>query len=150
MTSPEGRRWIVRRLWLPRLRRERQQDGGEEDDDDRGAGEGNGSLGDLFDVDDFGGLVLAAAAVVAIALFVLFLLPYALFVLELLVLAILLTYKILFRRPFTVEALPLGAARERMRWHVVGWRESGDAVREIAKALERGEAQPAPVGATRV
>jgi hypothetical protein len=99
------------------------------------------SWGDVFLTslpDDLGGVVIATAGVVAIGLFVFFVLPYFLFVLELLVVPLLFAYRILFRKPWTVEAVSRTPPRELLRRQVVGWRESGDAVDEVAEALERG------------
>jgi hypothetical protein len=132
----------VRRLLLPRLRRR-------SDIPDGGNGSDWGSLpvGSALP-DDLVAGVVAALAVALLAVLVFLFLPYVLFVLELLVLPFLLLYRVAFRRPWLVEAR--GSAGRRMRWKVVGWRESGEAVREIAEALERRKAVPAPLGATRV
>jgi hypothetical protein len=65
-------------------------------------------------------------------------------VLELLVLPILFAYRILFRTPWTVEAVSRTPPRELLRWQVVGLRESGEAVGEVADSLERGETSPVP------
>ena len=91
--------------------------------------------------------MIAIAGVVAIGLFVFFVLPYFLFVLELLVLPILFAYRILFRKPWTVEAVSRTPPRELLRWQVVGLRESGEAVGEVADSLERGETNPVPSSA---
>ncbi len=147
--APDGRVWSVRRLWLPRLRRRDGRGNGDGDDDGDGDS-GDASWGDAFLTglpDDLGGIVIAIAGVVAIGLFVFFVLPYFLFVLELLVLPILFAYRILFRKPWTVEAVSRTPPRELLRWQVVGLRESGEAVGEVAYSLERGETSPVPSSA---
>jgi hypothetical protein len=131
VTAPDGRRWTVRRLWLPRMRR-RRSDGG-----DPGPWGFDGPVGDIGDVS------AAALAVVVLAILVLVFLPYVFFLLELVVLPLVFAYRILLRKPWTVEARGDG---ERNRWRVVGWRRAGEVVDEIAGALERGDEVIAPRG----
>ena len=144
VVAPDGRVWTVRRLWLPRLRRRnRQRDDSDDDSADDGDDWASGPWGDLLTVpDDPAGLVVGLVAIVAIGLFVFFLLPYTLFVLELLVVPLLFAYRIAFGKPWTVEAISRGRPRKVMRWKVVGWRESGEAVEEVAHCLEQGERTP--------
>jgi hypothetical protein len=122
--TPGGQRWKVRRLWLPRLRQRYELAGGE------GFNIASTAAGDSL---------VALAIIVgaaALALVVAVLLPYVFFALELLVVPALFAYRILLRRPWTVEAI---TENDRRRWEVVGWRRSGEAVAEIARAIERGE-----------
>ena len=63
-----------------------------------------------------------------------------------LVLAILLTAlgaagRLLFRRPWSVEAV--SDKGERHRWEVVGWRASGELVADVVNALAHGHVLPA-------
>ena len=143
--APDGTQWRVRRLWLPRLRR-RRRDGDDRSGDSGGDNGGDGSGGvdggglDVGD-GDFGAVVLAILLVVAIGFVIALALPFVFFALELLVLPLVLLYKIVFRRPFTVEART--SRGRRMRWHVVGWRRSGEFAGEVAAALAHGRELPA-------
>jgi membrane protein implicated in regulation of membrane protease activity len=86
--------------------------------------------------DDLAASLFALAIALAIVFFGLFLVPYVVLVLELVVLPLLLLLKIVFGRPFTVQATSdLG---HRRRWPVVGWRASGEAVEQAARAFEQG------------
>jgi hypothetical protein len=141
--GPHGDIWEVRRLWLPRLRKERSDGTDSEDDDD--------DAGWWTSTDLVGGelaeLLSVAAVVLAIFVAVFFLLPYVFFVLELLAVPVLFLYRVALGRPWTVEARREDARRPQFRWKVVGWRRSGEVVDEVADALERGEREPRPVGA---
>ena len=123
MTAPDGRRWTVRRLWLPRLRR-RGSNGGDP---------GPWGLDPVGDVGDFGAAALAA---IVLAIVVLVFLPYVFFLLELVVLPLVIAYRVVLRKPWTVEAR---GGSEGRRWRVVGWGRAGEVVDEIAHALERGD-----------
>ena len=125
VVAPDGRDWTVRRLWFPRLRR-------------RGDSRGDGALDGFWAggyADDLATALVGVVAGLAIAVAVVFLLPYVFLVLELLVLPAVVLYRILFRKPWTIEARSDG---ERRTWKVVGWRDSRRAVGEIARAIERG------------
>jgi hypothetical protein len=74
---------------------------------------------------------------------VLVFLPYVFFLLELVVLPLVFAYRIVLRKPWTVEAR---SGSERRRWRVVGWGRAGEVVEEIALALERGDGVIAPLG----
>jgi len=126
----------VRRLWLPRVRRRRDGNGGQDD--------GSWLGGSGFDVggDDLGGaivgIVIAVVFVVVLALIVIFVLPYVFFVFELALVPLVVLYKIVFRRPFTIEATMQRNRHTKRRWKVIGWRASGEAVEEVARAFEQG------------
>jgi hypothetical protein len=122
--SPDGREWKVRRLWLPRLRRRPQLGLGQAD------GAYLGSSGD-----DLLGVVLGAVAVVVILILGVLFLPYVVLVLELVVLPLVILFRIVFKRPFTVEAATQGKRRSEQ---VRGWRESGRAVERMAREIEQG------------
>jgi hypothetical protein len=126
VVAPDGSRWRVRRLWLPRLRRRPRL--GSLDHVD-GALIGSGT-------DDLAGLVLGALAVVVVAVLGLFVLSYLLLLLEAVVLPLVLVAKIVLHRPFTVQATDEHG--DRRTWPVVGWRASGEAVDEAARAIEQG------------
>jgi hypothetical protein len=128
VTAPDGRRWTVRRLWLPRPRGRTSADGADAFSYADGA---------LFDAG------LAGLAIVVVTVLVLVFLPYVFFVFELLVLPLVFAYRVLLRKPWTVEAR---TGSERRRWRVVGWRRAGEVRDEIARALERGDSVIAPAG----
>lgn len=46
--------------------------------------------------------------------------------------------RVLFRRPWVVEAHEEGRVGERREWLVIGWRASGRVIEEVAVALESG------------
>ena len=75
--------------------------------------------------------------------------PLAIVVVEL-VLAVLLTAlgvtgRLLFRRPWIVQAA--SDTGERHRWRVVGWRASRVLVADVAKAVAHGNPLPPPASA---
>ncbi|HEX8083668.1 MAG TPA: hypothetical protein VF529_05205 [Solirubrobacteraceae bacterium] len=85
--------------------------------------------------------VAALAVVMVLLLVVLPLLAVALEIVIALVLVLAgLIGRILLRRPWTVRA---ESRERRLDWRVVGWRESGLLVDEVAAALEHGTALPA-------
>ena len=134
VVDPEGRTWRVRRRWVHRSVGWRSE------------------LVDPFDVappdvrvldvdDDLGvlavvGIVITSLA--ALAVFVFFVVPAVVFLVELLlvVLAIVLGAfgRVLFRRPWTVEARVKGTNQGR-EWKVVGWRASGELVEQVAERV---------------
>ena len=143
VVAPDGARWRVRRRWLgdrslPRWRGMSSGDLGGSLLDVVGAG-GSSVLGAIA-------FALALAAVVALLVF--FVLPLALLLVELLLFLVLvgagIAARILFRRPWLLEATDGVMTR---RWVVSGWHDSRDALAEIAAALERGDAQVLPSAA---
>lgn len=70
--------------------------------------------------------------------------PLVALTIELIVLVVLcfagLVGRVLFRKPWTVRARADG--RTRHRWHVVGFRNSGEVRDEVAAALSGGRALP--------
>jgi hypothetical protein len=126
VTAPDGRRWKVRRLVLPRLR-------------GRPSAEGVEHVGDAALLD----AGLAGLAVVVVGILVVIFLPFVFFVLELLLLPLYVLYRIARRKPWIVEAK---SGSEMLRWPVKGWRCSGEAVGRIARSLELGE-RPEPFSA---
>lgn len=86
----------------------------------------------------FAAIGLAITGVVVVALAVLFVIPALVFAVELLlvVLAIGLgaLVRVLFRRPWTVEARVAGT-HEGREWKVVGWRASGELVATLAERI---------------
>ena len=140
VTAPDGTRWKVGRQWWPERGRDLGSGGVDGVD-----GTGFGDLFDLGDASDF----LAVLAVIAFALvLILFvttvLIPLIAFTIELIVVIVLffagLAGRLLFRRPWTVRARTDG--RTYHRWHVAGFRNSGERRDEIAAALRSGRALP--------
>lgn len=145
LISPQGTEWTVRRKWVPR----------------RLTWRGKGVRG--VDVLDGADVAFAAddlpaigiiGVVIAVAVFsflaVVFVLPALVFVLELLLIVVLVgsgvAARVLFRRPWTVEAKARGADHA-YEWKVAGWQASGDTIDEVAGLL-RATGQPS--GGTRV
>jgi hypothetical protein len=152
VTTPAGEQWRVRRLWAPRLqggqlwrRARRRLSLGRRLAEESGV-DGVGSALELLD-EIF--LVLAVLAVIALAVFLV--VPAVLALVDVLVAIVLaalgIVARILFRRPWVVEAR--SSAGERHRWRVVGWRASREHVASVANALAHGNPLPPGVEATR-
>lgn len=131
MVGPDGRTWKVRRRWVHRSvswrggRRVPDVDvpGLELLDDELGI---------------FAAIGLAITAVVVVALAVLFVIPALVFAVELLLVVLAIGLgagaRIVFRRPWTVEARVAGT-NEGREWKVVGWRASGELVDTLAERI---------------
>jgi hypothetical protein len=150
-TDPEGRTWTIRRRWTPRWARvdvrrrfrigRPQYTVGERDARPRRF--------DWLDVIDipFGdelpvvGAILAVAAMAAVAWFVV--IPLLLVVFDLVVVVVLLVclaaLRILFRRPWRIEAT--GPGERRIERDVVGWRRSTEAIDRLRDEIAAGIAQ---------
>ena len=142
MVTPDGQVWTVGRRWVgdrPRLRnRDRDSDldvGGD-------AADAASFWGDFFSFDDIGpGAILAGLAVtIAVAVLFLAVWPLVAIAIEILILLILFVAgvvgRVLFRRPWTVEAR---AGNRRVRWKVPGWRASGELVERVSRRIVAGE-----------
>ena len=136
VVGPGDRVWRVGRRWVgdpPRLPR-RELDGG---------GDG-GAWADLFDFGlDDSPLAAIAAALLAVAVIVaLFtaIWPLIALTIELVIIVVLLVAgivgRVLFRRPWTVEAR---SQRLAARWQVSGWRASSELVEQISSRIAAGE-----------
>lgn len=145
VVAPDGTEWTVRRRWVhapirPRWRGTR--DGDAFDWLDLGGGLGDSGIL---------GVIAAIFVIVVLAALIAFvLLPLAILLLEVLVFLLLaglgLLGRVLLRRPWRIEARAEGgpgAARPPIVRSVSGWRDSRDAIAELAAELERG-ALPAP------
>lgn len=142
----DGRGWVVRRRWVPRLgpetlwgrfrRRVRQMF--------RRAGDIDG--GGCFDIGGIDDLVALLVLVVVAALVVFVLFPILVALLDVLLVALLTIVgvigRVVFGRPWTIEAI--GDDESRYAWHVVGWRESKALVTELADRLRLGGPLPEP------
>jgi len=128
----DGREWRIGRRWLPwRPRRRRFKDDS-----------GNFDLPFEFD-DSVAGFLLVLVVVAAV---VLIFLP----LLEILLLLVLVVTgavgRFLFRRPWSVVAETDRPPPARLQWSVVGWRESGELIDEIAQELRSQSGLPSPGG----
>ena len=137
ISSPDGARWRVRRRWLdrplPSLRR-RWRKRKEERESEADSAVDIGAGFDLLD-----GTMIGIAIVGVVLLVVFVLMPLIGIALELIVLAVLfgssLVGRVLFRRPWTVEARNLDEPERSVAYAVKGYRRAGDAVTELASAI---------------
>ncbi|MCU7728664.1 hypothetical protein ODJ79_33545 [Actinoplanes sp. KI2] len=160
VTTPEGASWNVRVVWAPRWRAlarrfggwraKRSGDAGDLASDaldlggnvaNAGGGGGGGGDGGLSLGDEILAIVVIFfALVLAAVLFWWVLLPLLLLVLDavivLVLLAVTIMARVLFRRPWTVEATSAG--HERVACPVVGWRAALRQRDEMADSLRRG------------
>jgi hypothetical protein len=164
VTAPEGAPWNVRVVWAPRWRALARRFGGWRAKRSGGSGDVvEGALqagGDIPTSGGGGGLdlgdeiaaiaIIVVAFVVGVALFWWVLLPLLLVMLDVVIVLILLALsvvaRLIFRRPWTVEATAPG--HDRLTTHVVGWRAALRRRDEIADSLRRGlrpEAVPSPL-----
>lgn len=104
-------------------------------------------LAELFSFLDDTPLGPLLALVVVIGL-VLFFTGFLAFFVEVLIvvviLAVTLAAKFLFRRPWFVEATTKGPPARRRRWAVVGWRRTNEVMDEMARAFEAGTPYRSP------
>jgi len=148
----DGTEWRVRRRWLPRYEgkglreRNRQRKARRA----RRDGDGAGTILDALDLPD-GGDSLLVWVVLVVGVLLLFVLAVwgVVFVLALVDLIVVLLValvgvagRVLFRRPWTVEATaPDGRRHER---RVVGWRRSSAAANELAADIAHNRLPAAP------
>jgi hypothetical protein len=130
VTSPDGRRWRVRRRWLERplpsprrLWRKNRDEAADAWD-----------LG--WGLDALGGLGVVVLLVVAVVVVFVLLLGIAL---ELIAVALVLGSglfsRVVLRRPWVIEAVETGEPEERVAFAVTGWRDSSRAARELRTAI---------------
>lgn len=134
VTDPTNLRWTVRRRWAHwRLEWRGPRDGHRSLDVFNGAD----LLGGADDLPIVGVIVVVVLAVVFTIGALVFVLPALLFVVEVLILVLAaglaVLGRVLFRRPWTVEAR--SSSGERREWKVVGWRASGALVDQVAHHL---------------
>jgi hypothetical protein len=170
VTTPGGHRWRVRRVWAPRLggeslwdRFRRRTRLSRRVASEAGDVPDPGCAADLLDD------AIAIVVIVAVVVFVLLVaVPLLVAILDVVLLALLTVVgigaRVVFRRPWVVEArsfvpVPVdardGAAwpsdtatteLRRHTWRIVGWRASGEMVDAVANALAHGN--PLPPGDT--
>jgi hypothetical protein len=96
--------------------------------------------------DDLPGAIGAVVFVLAVVLVAI---PLLLFAVEVLVLflAVVLAFvvRVVFRRPWHVEAVTDGPPADRQVFRVVGWRRSGEVMAEAAQLLALGHRPPLPL-----
>lgn len=144
MVSPDGERWRVRRGWLdhpvPKLRRvmkDRREDL---------AFEGGAEL--LFADSSITASVALAVAFAVVVIVVLPLIGLALeLILLIAILGIGLIGRLVFRRPWIVEAVNLDHHQRSVEFGVKGWGESGRAVAQLSAAIQASGTPPAPAAA---
>lgn len=160
VTALDGAQWTVRVVWEPRWRplarrfggwrRTRKKRRSEDAVDDAvqlsdavptgSGGSGGGGFGDVMVVV----VVVCIGVIAAAALFWWVLLPLLLIVIDLVVVLVLLVLaivgRVLFRRPWTVQAKTGGG--ERVAVEVVGWRAALRRRDELAESLRRGDGRP--------
>lgn len=143
--DPRARQWrvAVRMLpWKPRWRglgrRDYPQPSSADAPDEPRAPRHWYSAFDFLDI--FEGWVLVVAAVVLILL----VLPLFIFIVEVLIVAVLLTIgvliRVLFRQPWLVDARANDGTS--LSWKVVGYARSRRVVQEVASLLSKGVAEP--------
>jgi hypothetical protein len=160
VTDPSGREWVVRRRWLPWSVRwrgpVRPRTAQRKESQDRGWLEFLDFADPLLAFDEgFGGFVAVVAVVLLIVLAVLFVLPLFIFLVELVLVALIVAgavlTRVLFRRPWLVDALVVeGVPAQHLIWKAVGWGDSGVAVDQIAEQIRAGSPTPNARGATLV
>jgi hypothetical protein len=143
--APDGREWIVRRRLAPRLAPEtlwarfRHRVGAPM--------RHLSTIGDVADagcvVEAFDDLAVAFLVALGVLLAVLVVIPLLVALLDVLVIVLLGALGVLarvgFRRPWTVEACPVDGAGIPRQWRVVGWRDAGRMVEEVAESVRRGQ-----------
>ena len=146
--APDGRTWRVGRRWFGKRIRLRGEDRPDRPDlsdgPDLSEGFDGSSLGDFFSFDDItpAGILAGLAIAVAAAFAVLVVWPVVVLAIELVLLLVVaaatLAGRILFRRPWTVEARTQSPTRRVREWEVVGWRRSSALIDEICTGLADG------------
>jgi hypothetical protein len=95
-------------------------------------------------VPDLDGIIVALIAIVLLVLFVVFVLPLLVVAVEILlgvvVLLLGLVAKVVFRRPWAIDAFARDGTH--LRWKEVGWRTTTARMEEITAALSHGVIPP--------
>ena len=142
ITGPDGRIWTVRRRWVPRLgsetlwgrftRRFRRSANTGNDGIDATA---DASMFDLFDDN----IVIGIAIIIFLVFFVLVGWPLLIALLDVMLLLLLAVLgviaRVVFRRPWTIEAR---AGDDVRHWRIVGWRASEEHRRSVEARLWSG------------
>ena len=145
VTAPDKRVWKVGRRWLPkRVRLPRRPDVDATD----------GGLLAIDVAESVSGLVVGLLVAVTLALALVLVWPLFALALELIALVFLalggVIARVVLRRPWLIVATTEGPPVERLAWDVSGWRASGAAIDEVAAALRSGrDPQLPPHGVSR-
>jgi hypothetical protein len=142
VSAPDGREWDVSRRWIGRKVAMRWvRVGGLEEALNPGA---------VMDT-SVGGVLIGIAVIVVAAAVVLFVLPLLILLVQILVILLLVAAgvasRVLFRRPWEVDAVTPGPPPETHVWRIVGWRNSNEAIRDAGEALRQGMVASYPGGA---
>ena len=135
VVDPAGRTWNVRRRWVHRSASWRGPKG------DRALDllDGADLAGEGSELPVVGVVMFAIAALLVAVLAVIFIIPALIFVMEVAVILVAVGVgvlgRILFRRPWTVQARIDGTSQG-AEWKVTGWRASGDLLDSVADRLE--------------
>lgn len=133
VVDPRGNQWTVRRRWVHRRLRWRGPGR-----DALGALDGADFLGAGADLPVVGVILLVVALVIFAVVAVLFVIPALIFLAELLIILVIvgigLLGRILFGRPWTVEARP-GDGGRCFEWQTTGWQASRQLVHSVADQL---------------
>jgi hypothetical protein len=149
VVSADGTHWSVGRRWL--RRRPRWRGKKRKKEKESGGGFDDLFVSDLLDLDVpvISGVLTAVAIVALVVLAVTFVFPAVILLIEVVLLALIagvgLAARILFRRPWTVEAMNTGTGELHV-WNVVGWRSSSGLVDRVADALTRGDSPQTAAG----
>lgn len=136
VSSPDGNRWYVRRVWLPWRPKWR----GKKDLDMPNAADGLDAASGCAPegLDD---VLVIVGIVIAVLLMIFFVWPLLIALVEIVLLVLLVLLgvlaRVVLRRPWIVEATP-ATGQGRFRWKVVGWRRSGEVVDQVADQLAAG------------
>lgn len=147
VAAPDGRTWTVRRGLLPRPPRwmgwgfrNRRRTGPVADDDPSEWWHALDLVPDGGDSVSAVVVLIAIVAALVLAWFVVF--PLLFFLADLLIVLLLaaggVAFRVLFRRPWRVEASTDGPPPAQAAWAVVGVRDSAEAVRAVAEQLAAG------------
>jgi hypothetical protein len=138
--SPDGRVWRVRRRWLPKTPRLRKRLSTRRD------GDGFADFVSIWDVtwlDDLVGAVIGVVVfVVVVVVLVTLVFPLIALTLELLLFVVLFTAgaigRLVFGRPWRIEATTIGEPRLTREVHAAGLRGSKEAIDELAAEIASG------------
>ncbi len=132
--DPSGRTWKIRRRWVHR----RVSWRGPKGDRALDVLDGADLAGEGAELPVVGVIMFAIAALLIAVLAVAFVIPALIFVVELALVLVAVGLgvlgRVLFRRPWTVEARVDGTSQGG-EWKVTGWRASGDLVNSVAERL---------------
>lgn len=145
VSDPAGRNWRVEVRWLPWAPRWRGPRRRRKEKDP-----GDSRWYDWLDIGEpfawfdegLGGFVTAIVLMVLLVIAILFVLPAFIFLVELLIIVLVVlgavVIRILFRRPWIVDAFPADDKRAHLVWKVVGTSRAKEAVDLVAQQLAAG------------